>query len=257
MKGTKSIVEYFQGYTTRFDQLAQLGKPVEPEAQVEFILECLSNDYKPVVDQIESRDSVPSLLELHEKLLHFETKLSAKAAAAPLLPPTANVASYRGNNNNNNPRHQVSDRGIHGHSARRCSQLQLSGASYSPNPLSGSVPWQPHAHLAAVQPYNAGNWIMESGATHHLTSYLNNLSLHQPYNGGEDVTIADGSGMPISHTGSALLPTPTRSLAFNNVLCVPDVHKNLIYVYRLCNSKWVLVNFFPAHFQVTDLITRE
>ncbi|KAL1208369.1 Retrovirus-related Pol polyprotein from transposon RE2 [Cardamine amara subsp. amara] len=49
--------------------------------------------------------------------------------------------------------------------------------------------------------YNAPNWILDSGATHHLTSDLSNLSLHQPYSGGKEVTIADGSGLQISHTG--------------------------------------------------------
>ena len=96
---------------------------------------------------------------------------------------------------------------------------------------------------------------MDSGATHHLTSDLNNLALHQPYNGGEEVTIADGSGLPISHSGSALLPTPTRSLALKDVLYVLDIQKNLISVYRMCNTNGVSVEFFPAHFQVKDLST--
>ncbi|XP_019087286.1 PREDICTED: uncharacterized protein LOC104727565 [Camelina sativa] len=279
IKGTKSIAEYFQGFTTRFDQLAHLRKPVEHESQVEFILEGLPDDYKTVVDQIEGRDSVPSLLEVHEKLLNFETKLAAKAAATPLLPATANAATYRGHNNNSRQHDKSFSRnnnngwspnqssrphysprlyqgkcqicGLHGHSARRCSQLQLPQAAYGSNPT--SVPWQPRAHLATAPPYNAGNWIMDSGATHHLTSDLNNLALHQPYTGGEEVTTADGSGMPISHTGSALLPTPTRPLTLSDVLYVPDVKNNLISVYRLCNTNGVTVTFAPAHFQVQDL----
>ncbi|XP_010428922.1 PREDICTED: uncharacterized protein LOC104713484 isoform X2 [Camelina sativa] len=232
-KGTKTIDAYVQGFTTRFDQLALLGKPVEHEAQIEFILEGLSDDYKTVIDQIEGRDSSPTLTELHEKLLNYETKLAAKAALTSSLPATANVATFRGNNssrphgrnnnrthhNNNNwssnPQHQrqqYSPRpyqgkcqisGVYGHSARRCSQLQLPPMPYSSNQSSVSsvTPWQPRAHLATTQQYNPGNWLLDTGATHHLTSDLNNLALHQPYTGGEEVTTADGSGMPISHTG--------------------------------------------------------
>ena len=103
--------------------------------------------------------------------------------------------------------------------------------------------------------YNAANWLMDSGATHHLTSDLNNLALHQPYQGGEDVTIADGSGLTITHSGLASLSTLTRPLQLKDVLCVPDIQKNLISVYRLCNTNQVSVEFFPAHFQVKDLST--
>ena len=103
--------------------------------------------------------------------------------------------------------------------------------------------------------YTPNQWILDSGATHHLTSDLSNLALHQPYHGGDEVAIADGSGLAITHTGSTLFPTPSKSLALNNILCVPSVHKNLISVYRLCNTNRVSVEFFPAHFQVKDLNT--
>lgn len=89
---------------------------------------------------------------------------------------------------------------------------------------------------------------MDSGATHHLTTDLSNLSLQQPYTGGEEVTIADGTGLAISHTDSALLPTPSHYMPLRDVLYVPNLHKNLVSVYRLCNSNKVSVEFFPAHF---------
>lgn len=68
---------------------------------------------------------------------------------------------------------------------------------------------------------------MDSGATHHLTSDLNSLALHYPYNGGEEVIIADGTGLTISHIGSYLLSTPSCTLALKDVLYVPDLQKNL------------------------------
>jgi len=292
-KGTKTITEYFQGHTTRFDELALLGKPLEHEEQIEFLLGGLTEDYKSVVDQTENRDKPPTLTELLEKLLNREAKLMCAAATTSSLPVTANAANYKGNNNNNNQynnnnnnrnnktqgrnnnnwqQNQSQQRqnqytqkpyqgrcqicSIHGHSARRCPQLQ--GGSYNSQqstPVSPFTPWQPRANAVMASPYNANNWLLDSGATHHITSDLTNLSLHQPYTGGEDVTIADGSGLSISHTGSALLSTPLRSLALTDVLYVPNIHKNLISVYRMCNANKVSVEFFPAHFQVKDLKT--
>jgi len=284
-KDTKSIDEFFQGLVMRFDQLALLGKPMESEEQMEVIVEGLSDDYKQVIDQIQGREVPPSLTEIHEKLLNHEVKLQAAASSLPI---SANAASYRppannkhnnsnnyrGQNRNNNnrgansyqqPRNdQPSSRGyqgkcqicgVFGHSARRCSQLQMSGAYSTPSPSqypNATVPWQPRANMAAMS-YNP--WLLDSGATHHLTTDLNNLALHQPYNGGEEVTIADGSTLPITHTGSSTLSTQSRSLALNNILYVPNLHKNLISVYKLCNANKVSVEFFPAHFQVKDLST--
>ncbi|XP_010445735.1 PREDICTED: uncharacterized protein LOC104728459 [Camelina sativa] len=44
-----------------FDQFALLGKPLEHEEQLEFILTGLSEDYKSVIEQIEGRETPPSL----------------------------------------------------------------------------------------------------------------------------------------------------------------------------------------------------
>ena len=287
-KGTRSIDEYFQGFTMRIEQLAILGKPLELEDQIEFILEGLPNEYKPIVDQVEGRDTPPSLTELHERLLNHEIKLLT-STPAPHLPVTANVAynnnsnSSRFNNNNqrqsqrqqnnwsDNTQKQYNRSGqrqprpylgkcqfcnVQGHSARRCPQLQsLQQSSPQSFPNASTMPWQPRANAAMVSPYSANNWLLDSGDTHHMTNDLNNLSLHQPYQGGDDVLIGDGSPLAITHTGSTLLSSPSRNLALDKILCVPDIHKNLISVYRLCSTNQVSVEFFPAHFQVKDLST--
>ena len=67
--------------------------------------------------------------------------------------------------------------------------------------------------------------------------------------------IGDGSPLSISHTGSTLLPSNSRNLALDKIIYVPDIHKNLISVYRLYNTNQVSVEFFPAYFQVKDLST--
>lgn len=102
-KGTKTVDEYVQGLTTRFDQLALLAKVMDHEDQLEAILEGLPEEFKTVADQLESRDTPPSITEVHEKLINFEAKLQASATVpATPSPVTANMAGYRGNNRNNN-----------------------------------------------------------------------------------------------------------------------------------------------------------
>ena len=98
-----TIDAYFQDFKTRFDQVALLGKPYDIEDQIEFLLEGLPEEYKPLKDQLEGREIPPSQSEIHEKLLNHENKILAKTNTAVILP--ANVVNHRGSYNNSTSRH--------------------------------------------------------------------------------------------------------------------------------------------------------
>ncbi|XP_010495807.1 PREDICTED: uncharacterized protein LOC104772950 [Camelina sativa] len=279
-KGDKSIDDYIQNLTTRFDQLALLGKPMDHDEQIDVIFKGLSEEYKSVVDQVEGRETSPSITEIHEKLLNKEAKLLALSVSSPShLPASANIATARNqhsqgrsNRSRTNSWHQSRQSaykpanqtrgyqgkcqlcGVFGHSAKRCSQLQRH-AYPQQGLLPSPRPWQPRENVAFTAPSSPDSWLMDSGSTHHMTSDLSNLALHQPYNGSDGILIGDGTGLPITHTGSLTLtlPSSSRNLTLNRVLCVPNIKKNLISVYRLCNANQVSVHFYPAHFQVKDL----
>ena len=51
------------------------------------------------------------------------------------------------------------------------------------------------------------SWFVDSGATNHITSNLNNLSLHTPYNGGDKVAIGNGKKLLITHVSTSHLCT--------------------------------------------------
>lgn len=210
-----------------------------------------------MIDQVEGREIPPSITEVHEKLINKEVKpLSTAASSSAMVPISANVANakpkqYQGKQNQRNNQQYNNQRqdnrmtrgyqgrcqicGVHGHSAKRCSQLQQYQGSFNNNPMSIPFrPWQPRANLALGSATSTNPWLMDSGATHHRTSDFNNLSMYQPYNGEDVVLIGDGSGIPITHTGSLSLPSSlnsSRNLTLNNVLCVPNIHK-----FNLCLS---------------------
>lgn len=102
-KGAKPIDEYVQGFTTRSDRLALLGKPIEHEDQIDFIIGGLPEEYKHLADQIEARDAPPSITEIHEKLINYELKLQVQPPAT-VVPITANAAYSRNTNNRNQTR---------------------------------------------------------------------------------------------------------------------------------------------------------
>lgn len=47
------------------------------------------------------------------------------------------------------------------------------------------------------------SWILDSGATHHITNDLGNLAIHLEYSGPEEASISDGNAISISHIGSS------------------------------------------------------
>ncbi|XP_010507422.1 PREDICTED: uncharacterized protein LOC104784044 [Camelina sativa] len=185
VKGKKSTEEYFQGLTTRFDKLAHLGKSMELDDQIEKILKGLPDEYRRSPSLPATANAVHVHGHREQSSSHNRQHQSWQQQQQHSFQPRHHNSAPRGYQG----RCQIC--GVHGHSARRCSQLQLSGSHYNtgstntPSPVS----WQPRANLAEANP-----WIRDSGATHHLTTDLSNLSLHHPYNGGEEVTIADGEG---------------------------------------------------------------
>ncbi|KAL4590424.1 hypothetical protein LXL04_003353 [Taraxacum kok-saghyz] len=98
-------------------------------------------------------------------------------------------------------------------------------------------------------------WLFDSGASHHLTSDRSSLHTVSEYGGPDEILLGDGTTFSISHIGHTNLPTATRSLRLSNVLCVPNLRKNLISVAKLCRTNNVSVEFFPLYFLIKDLCT--
>ena len=142
-----------------------------------------------------------------------------------------------------------------GHTAKRCTTFSVSPIQGRSQPTQPRAPWQPRANFAAPNSATAPEWLMDSGASHHVTSDLHNLSLHSPYDGSDGIMIGDGSGLPITHSGSLHLPNQNSSFLLSNVLCVPNMKQNLISVSKFCVTNNVAVEFLPFSFIVKDLRT--
>lgn len=84
---------------------------------------------------------------------------------------------------------------------------------------------------------------MDSGASHHLTSDLEKLSMREKYGGSDQVHTTNGSGMKISNVGHAVLCSPTRDLHLKNILHVPSAHKSLHLFIALRPTIMFSLNF--------------
>jgi len=70
---------------------------------------------------------------------------------------------------------------------------------------------------------------------------LVNLTLAHDYTGNNKLVVVNGKGLTITHGGSTSLPTSSFSLHLNNVLYVPNISQNLLFVFQLCQSNFVSI----------------
>ena len=93
------------------------------------------------------------------------------------------------------------------------------------------------------------SWFVDFGATNRITSQLNNLSLHAPYNGANKVIVGNGKNLPISNIGISHVYTqtyPKSVLSLPNILHVPSITKNLLSVSQFIRDHNVVAEFY-AH----------
>ena len=87
---------------------------------------------------------------------------------------------------------------------------------------------------------------MDTGATDHITSDLERLTVRDKYHGADQVHAANGSSMEITHVGHSLLRSPTSNIHLKNILHVPKASKNLVSIkYCLTHDNNVFLEFHP------------
>ncbi|KAK9182734.1 hypothetical protein WN944_025880 [Citrus x changshan-huyou] len=99
------------------------------------------------------------------------------------------------------------------------------------------------AYMATPETVMDDGWYLDSGATHHLTNDLNNLSISEPYEGNEKLIIGNGYGLTISHIGSTHLAVGNHKLLLKNLLFVPHITKNLLSISKLTSDNSLIIEF--------------
>jgi transposase InsO family protein len=112
------------------------------------------------------------------------------------------------------------------------------------------------AHAHAV-PENEQPWYLDSGANNHVTAELENLSLQQPYQGSDSVTVGNGGGLQIANTGSTLISTPKTLLHLHNILHCPNASSNLLSIQKFCKDNNCYFILTSTYFVIKDLWTKE
>ena len=129
------------------------------------------------------------------------------------------------------------------------SQYQSSSSSQHPSESSSRafVATQSAAASTSQTP-----WYLDSAATDHITHDLHNLSQSQSYPGSDQITIGNGTTIPIHNTGKGLLPTPHCSFRLKHVLHAPSISSNLLSVHKFTKDNNCLITFDDSKFVIQD-----
>lgn len=79
------------------------------------------------------------------------------------------------------------------------------------------------------------------------------MILHAPYDSTEELVIGDGFTLPIQHTGSFSISTPTTVFNFSNVLHVLFISRNILSISQFCRENNTSIEFLPSLFCVKEL----
>jgi hypothetical protein len=101
------------------------------------------------------------------------------------------------------------------------------------------------------------NWYPDTGATHHMTSELNNLTMRDNYRGHNKVHTASVQGIDIAHVGHSIISNHDQNFHLRNILHVPNASKNLLFVHCFTHDNRVFLEFHPFYFLIKDHVTRK
>jgi hypothetical protein len=91
-------------------------------------------------------------------------------------------------------------------------------------------------------------WMMDSGATHHITPYRSDFKDYTPIKG--TVRLGDKSQADQIGVGTAVFTSPgNNKISLSNVLHVPDVHTHFLSMGMICDKNAKIV-FDQSGFEI-------
>ena len=265
-KGNLPMSDFLDNAKQLADSLAAAGHQISDMELRHCILDGLDSSYESVYATLTATMSSWSIEDFESYLITYERHLDTVNKSL-LSQPQAHVAKSSSSRShehsataNENPIIicQLCDKPYH--SCQDCfkrfdktfkpprKQPPKKKGSRSPNESSAT----PAAYATRSNSVYTYDWLPDSGASNHMTHSITNLQNQTEYTGPEQVRVANGYNMPISHTGSSVLPTPNRKFLLSNVLCVPHLDRNLLSVSRFCQDNNVSFEFFDIGCVVKD-----
>ena len=167
-----------------------------------------------------TRETALSFVELHDLLIGHEHYLKRMDGNSSTLVVTANSSQWKSSsprfkNNKNCSKQNSSNKASSkksfvvcqiydhpGHTTKNCAKLQS----------------RPTANCTTSSAPLNGKWLLDSAASHNITSDLANLCIHSEYDGQDEVVLGDGTGLQVANIGSTTISSPFHSFTLKETL---------------------------------------
>ena len=290
-KGARTLAEYLSEIKSLCDQLDSIGAPLSEQEKIYGVLRGLGREYKSNSTVIEnSMDAFPgpNFEDVVFKLIGFSDKLSSYDTATDVSLHQAFYTNrggysargrggYRGNTRGRGG-YSTQGRGFH----QQISQSSGRGAASADDRPTCQIcnKYGHHAYkcykrfdhsyqteeypkaLAAFrvqqqQQPSGQEWYADSSATAHITNRPSQLQSSQAYTGEDTVLVGNGEFLPITHVGTAVLPSLQGKLLLKDVLVCPSITKSLLSVSKLTVDYPCSIEFDSDSVVVKDKQTKQ
>ncbi|RVX18883.1 Retrovirus-related Pol polyprotein from transposon RE2 [Vitis vinifera] len=136
------------------------------------------------------------------------------------------------------------------HICSRAESIQQRADGDATETIKPSWQWQYYRVAFTANRGGMKPWIVDTGASDHMTGDAAILQNYKPSNGHSSVHIADGSKSKIAGTGSIKL---TKDLYLDSVLHVPNLDCNLLSISKLARDLQCVTKFYPNSCVFQDL----
>jgi len=251
MKEGTSIEAHLKHMKEITDKLASIGAPISEEDQVVTLLGSLPSSFSTLVTALEARGDDLKLAQVQQALILEELKMTEKTGAGADAyvehTPSAMVGAQGGRMVPWKPRCYFC--GQTGHFRRECPKrkgLSNYGKDHKASTAEELCPHEDErselevsdsvgAFTASMGPTQMDNWLVDSGASSHMTWERNILTNYQEFRKEQKVSLGDGRtvdavGMGDVHVNMKFKVSQSKRCVIYHVLYVPELTCNLFSV---------------------------
>jgi len=246
-----SLQNHAKIFSETYSSLAAIGEPLDNDDKVFYLLCSLPESFDMVVTTIENCEKLPDFQVVLQKLLAHEKKIEERKNDSE----SSNALIIKKDKNKRKCNHCKKI----GHFAKQCWILhpELKKPRLSKEVVNKVSPDNSKqddldcvglvAHYAfASNDISAKTWIVDSGATSHMTNNRNLFTTFQSCD-GENVCVGDGHTLTVEGKGKVnisfkLKNNNVQKLQLNDVLYIPEISYNLLSISK-STEKGIKTNF--------------